>query len=71
MSTPVNIKLTSGTWLTIKSTAPTHLKKFIGPFVVLKRLNRQMFLRGQQDIQVSVVLTLKHFDIAPSLKISE
>ena len=70
--TAAKTKLTEGTWLILKPSAPQNLQPFgAGPFQVVKKIKRQVFLRGQQDLKVSVALTLKHFDLAPNLKISE
>ena len=71
MSTPAKIKLLEGSWLVLKSAAPLFLQVFgTGPFVVRKRLERELILRGQQDFHVTHAEALKFYDLAPDLKIA-
>lgn len=71
--TRAKIKLTEGTWLTLRSpsTAPHYLRTLTAglPVQVVKRVKREMFLRGQREFQLSVANILVHFDLALSLKL--
>lgn len=72
ISMPAKINLEEGTWIRLKPAAPLHLRKFASsPAQIVKRINRQLFLRGQQDFQISIAVALKHFEPAPNLKISQ
>ena len=63
-------KLRKGIWLIVKPTAPSYLRVHIdGPVQVIKKVNKVMFLRGQQDFKATIPEVLKHFDQAPDLKI--
>lgn len=72
-TTPVNTKLAEGSWLVLKSSPepPFKLRVFgLGPFLVVKRINRELALRGQQDFRITVAHALLYFESAPNLKIS-
>lgn len=71
ISTLANTRFIEGSWLVLKSSAPLYLRCFgAGPFQIIKRIKRRLFLRGQQDFQLTVADALKYFDPAPDIKIS-
>ncbi|MHA2279592.1 MAG: hypothetical protein ACXAC5_01690 [Promethearchaeota archaeon] len=64
-----SFKFTEGMWVIFKPGIPSSLKVFgRGPFQIVKilRPQRTIFLRGQQDFQISFARALKWLERCPA-----